>query len=270
MPDPLPEELQAALRNSASRRGHFGSTIVFFEETGSTNDVAARLAEAGAPEGTTVVASAQLAGRGRLGRQWFSPPGAGLYASVICRDDRAVPFVTLVGGVAVAEGIQHATGLPVTIKWPNDIVVSDRLAPAGRRKLAGILAEASTGAEGLQHVVLGFGINLQRAAYPADIADRVTSVETELGRPVEAGAVLAETLAALNDQMSAIAAGRTGQVLDRWRALAPSAVGKPVEWTVSGGRHRGITSGIDNDGALLVRVGTRIERIVAGEVSWLS
>jgi BirA family transcriptional regulator, biotin operon repressor / biotin---[acetyl-CoA-carboxylase] ligase len=270
MSDPLPDELEAALRTSAGRRGHFGSTTVFFEETGSTNNVAASLAEAGAPEGTTVVASTQLAGRGRLGRQWFSPPGAGLYASVIC-DGRAVPFITLAGGVAVAEGIQRATGLPVTIKWPNDIVISDRLAPGGRRKLAGILAEASTGAEGLQYVVLGFGINLQRAAYPADIADRVTSLETELGRPVEAGAVLAETLAALNDQMSAIAAGRAAQVLDRWRALAPSAVGKPVEWTASGARHRGITSGIDHDGALLVRVGThQVERIIAGEVSWLS
>ncbi len=91
----------------------FGEPLHRFEETGSTNDEAARLAEAGAPEGTTVVAAAQTAGRGRLGRSWFSPAGAGLYASVIIRDRRAAPLVTLAAGVALAEGIMAASGLPV-------------------------------------------------------------------------------------------------------------------------------------------------------------
>jgi BirA family biotin operon repressor/biotin-[acetyl-CoA-carboxylase] ligase len=269
MPDPLPEDLHAALRSSAGRRGPFGDAVTYFAEIGSTNDAAARLAEGGASEGTTVIASSQIAGRGRLGRQWFSPPGAGLYVSVVCRNPRAAPIVSLAGGVAVAQGIRRATGLPVTIKWPNDIVVTDHQAPGGRRKLAGVLAEGSSGAEGVQYVVLGFGINLQPAAYPPDIAARVTAVETELGRPVDAGAVLAETLAALNEQMIAIGAGNRREVLDRWRGLAPSAIGKSIEWTAGTATRRGVTSGIDDDGALLVRAGGQIERIIAGEVSWL-
>ncbi|MEP6917562.1 MAG: biotin--[acetyl-CoA-carboxylase] ligase, partial [Acidobacteriota bacterium] len=181
MSEPLPEELAAALRTTASRRGVFGDPVYYFSETGSTNDVAATLAEHGAPEGTTVVASAQSSGRGRFGRAWFSPPGAGLYVSVVCRNAAAAPLLTLAGGVAVAEGVRTATGLPVEIKWPNDIVAEGG-AQARRRKLAGILAEASTGSDGLQYVILGFGINLRSAAYPPAIADRATSIEAELGR----------------------------------------------------------------------------------------
>jgi len=269
MPDPVPEDVQNALRSSARRRGPFGEPLLYFLTAGSTNDIAASLAEAGAPQGATVMAAAQTAGRGRLGREWFSPPGAGLYVSVVCRSQRATPLLTLAGGVAVARGIRRATGLPVTIKWPNDVVIADRLAPAGRRKLAGVLAEGSNGPDGLQYVVVGFGINLNRASYPPLIADRVTSVEMELGRPAEAGAVLSELLIALNEEITGLETGDTGAVLAHWRELAPSSVGTPVEWSGNGTIDRGTTAGIDDQGALLVRVAGRVERIIAGEVKWL-
>src|SRR5437762_3671104 len=193
MPDPVPDDIAFALARSEERRGCFGNPLYFFAETGSTNDVATTLAEHGAPEGTTVIASRQTAGRGRFGRTWFSPEGAGLYVSLVCRNPRAAPLLTLAGGVAAAEGIRAACALPVLIKWPNDIVMGEARA---RRKLAGILAEASTGADGLQYVILGIGINLRPAAYPPELADRATSIETELGRTVDSGLVLAETLAA--------------------------------------------------------------------------
>jgi BirA family biotin operon repressor/biotin-[acetyl-CoA-carboxylase] ligase len=269
MPEPLPDDLRAALEASATRRGLFGEQIQFFSETTSTNDVAIRMAERGAPEGAVAVALAQTAGRGRLGREWFSPPGAGLYASVVCRNMRAAPFLTLAGGVAVAEGIHRATGLPVVLKWPNDVVVADRSAPGGRRKLSGILAEGSSGGDALQYVVLGVGINLRPAAFPLALAARVTSIETELGRPVDAGPVFAEVLAALNEQMASLAAGDATATLNRWRELAPSAMGARVEWMVDGEMLRGTTCGIDDQGALLVRAGGRIERIIAGELNWL-
>jgi BirA family biotin operon repressor/biotin-[acetyl-CoA-carboxylase] ligase len=268
MPDPLPADLAAALRSTAGRRRAFGDPTIFFAETGSTNDVAAKLADRGATEGTTVVALSQTAGRGRFGREWFSPPGAGLYVSVICRSRPAAPYLTLAGGVAVAEGIRRATGLPVQIKWPNDIVAADAVMRGRRRKLAGILAEASSGSEGVQHVVLGFGINLRPAAYPRAIADRASSIETELGRPADAGPVLAETLVALAEIMEPLAAGRPQPVLDRWRALAPSARGTSVAWETPSGSLAGVSAGIADDGALLVRVGDRIERVISGELRW--
>ena len=266
MSDPVPEDIAAALARSAGRRGRFGNPVYFFAETGSTNDVAAVLAEHGAPEGAAVVAARQTAGRGRFGRPWFSPEGAGLYVSIVCRTPEAAPLLTLAGGVAVAQGIRAATGLPVFIKWPNDVVTGQ--SARARRKLAGVLAEASSGAEGLQYVILGFGINLRPAAYPAEIADRATSVETELGRTADAGAVLAETLGAFRALFDSLAAGDRIAVLARWRELAPSAHGATVAWTTPAGELRGTSAGIDDDGALLVRVGPRIERIISGELRW--
>jgi BirA family biotin operon repressor/biotin-[acetyl-CoA-carboxylase] ligase len=268
MSDPIPPDLARALAASAARRGRFGDPLYFFAETGSTNDVAESLAEYGAPEGATVVASAQTAGRGRFGRTWFSPAGAGLYVSIVCRNRSAAPLLTLAGGVAVADGIRAATGLPVQIKWPNDIVVADR-GTSRRRKLAGILAEATTGSDGLQYVILGFGINLRPAAYPPELADRATSIETELGRPVDGGLVLAETLAVLESVFKPLTTGHTRAVLERWRELAPSSRGTRVEWASTGGTLGGLSEGIAEDGALLVRVGDRVERIISGELRWL-
>ena len=268
MSEPLPEDLAAALAASAERRGVFGQPLIYLSSTASTNDVAQRLAEHGASQGAAVIALAQTAGRGRHGREWFSPPGAGLYMSVLFRNPTIAPMLTLAGGVAVAEGIRRATGLPVIIKWPNDVVVRDAHAPGRRRKLAGILAEGSTGESGLQHVVLGVGINIRAADYPPALISRVTSLERELGRPVDTGLVAAEVLAALNEQAGVLESGRRQEVLERWRQLAPSAVGACVSGTVNGETIRGITAGIDDDGALLVRVGAATAKIISGEVMW--
>jgi BirA family biotin operon repressor/biotin-[acetyl-CoA-carboxylase] ligase len=267
MPEPLPPEYDPPLRATAGRRGPFGSRIHYFNEIGSTNDEAARLAEHGAPEGTTVVAAAQTAGRGRFGRPWFSPPGAGLYVSVVIRERRAAPLLTLAGGVAVAEGIRAATALPVGIKWPNDVIVDAGL--GRRRKLAGILAEASTNPDGLQYVVLGVGINIREGAYPADIVDLATSLEGELGRAVDPGAVLAECLCALASRVQDLAAGDSSAVLERWTVLAPSATGSRVEWDTPGGLLTGVTAGIATDGALVVRTREQLEHIRSGPVRWL-
>jgi BirA family biotin operon repressor/biotin-[acetyl-CoA-carboxylase] ligase len=268
MPEPLPDEFRVALANSAGRRGRFGTPVVFVFETASTNDIAIALAEQGAPEGTLALALAQTAGRGRHGREWFSPAGAGIYLSLVCRTPAILPTLTLAGGVAVAEGITRATGLPVAIKWPNDVVVHDAAAPGKRRKLAGILAEGAAGTTGVQYVVLGCGINVRPADYPPALAARVTSIEHELGRQVEPSLVLTELLVALNEQAEALIAGKRHEVLARWRALSPSASDTRVEWTAHGSTHRGTTAGIDDDGALLVRTGNGLERIIAGEVVW--
>lgn len=267
MREASPPELEAALDATATRRGVFGNPLHYFDEIDSTNDEALRLAEAGASEGTTVVAAAQTAGRGRLGRSWYSPPGAGLYASVVIRDARVAPLITLAGGVAVAEGIRGAAGLPVEIKWPNDIVVETGLGK--RRKLAGILTEASTSPEGVQFVVVGFGINLLPAAYPSPFGDRATSIAAELGRPVDVGITLAECLAAFAMRVEPLRSGNAGPVLERWMELSPTAVGARVECDGPHGPIGGLTAGVDRDGALLVRTGAHVQAIRSGAVRWL-
>jgi BirA family transcriptional regulator, biotin operon repressor / biotin---[acetyl-CoA-carboxylase] ligase len=267
--DPLPPDLDAALGAFAHTRGIFGARVIYFHEIGSTNDVAAVAAEQGEPEGTLVIAAAQTAGRGRLGRTWHSPPGAGLYVSALLRDPLVAPWLTLAGGVGVAEGLRQATGLPVQLKWPNDVVAVADGAFAARRKIAGILAEASSGADGVQYVVLGFGINVRAGAFPPELGDRATSLELELGRAVDQARVLVDVLAALNRAVSDVRRGAVADMLARWRALAPSSRGAPVEWDTPAGARRGTTAGLDGDGALLVREPAGVERIISGEVRWL-
>jgi BirA family biotin operon repressor/biotin-[acetyl-CoA-carboxylase] ligase len=248
------------------RLGRLGVSVTYFPVIGSTNDVAARLASQSDCEGAVVVADAQTAGRGRLGREWFSPPGSGLYVSVILFPGRAatdrrraVRLLTLAAGVALAEAVGIASGLAADLKWPNDLFL-------GGRKLAGILAEATGGAE--DPVVLGYGVNVSAATYPAGLNDRATSLEWELGRPVDRGLLFAETLAALARRYDDLLVGRFDAILDAWRARAPSSAGATVRWTTVSGPMAGVTAGIDDDGALLVVVGDRIERVVAGELTW--
>jgi BirA family biotin operon repressor/biotin-[acetyl-CoA-carboxylase] ligase len=267
-PEPLPADLARALEGARGRIAPFGRALRYFSEVGSTNDVAAGLADRGAPEGTVVVAECQTAGRGRLGREWCSPAEAGLYVSLVCRNRMAAPWLTLGGGVAVAEAIRTATGLPVEIKWPNDIVVSNAGGAGRWRKLAGLLAEGSTGADGLHFVVLGIGINVRPATLPPLVADRATSLEAELGRPVDSVGLLIELLAAFAAVFDALTAGHPDVVLDRWRALAPSASGARVACQTDRGWCEGVTAGIAGDGALLVRTDAGTDRIVAGEILW--
>jgi BirA family biotin operon repressor/biotin-[acetyl-CoA-carboxylase] ligase len=152
--------------------------------------------------------------------------------------------------------VQQATGLTPSLKWPNDLYV-------GQRKLAGILAEAAGNA-----VVVGYGINVATTSFPPELMDRVTSLESELGRAVDRPRVFAETLCALARRYDDLLEARFDAILDAWRALAPGGQGRRVSWTTSTGEARGVTAGIDDRGALLVRIGDRIERIVAGEVTW--
>jgi BirA family biotin operon repressor/biotin-[acetyl-CoA-carboxylase] ligase len=250
--------------------------VLFYSTIGSTNDVAMALAERGAAEGTVVIADAQTAGRGRRGRSWFSPPGSGLYVSIVLTPGRAsvaprraTALLTLTAGLALAEAVAAATGLPPDIKWPNDLLV-------GHRKLAGILAEASATSRGSSadlepdrlRVVLGFGINVSQAAYPPELSARVTSLETELGRVVDRATLCAESLAALARRYQDLMAGRFDAILDEWRRRAPASRGARVRWDTASGPATGVTAGIDDSGALLVQVGDTVERLMAGEVLW--
>jgi BirA family biotin operon repressor/biotin-[acetyl-CoA-carboxylase] ligase len=269
-PQPLPRDLADAIELRRSALDPLARAIVYFETIGSTNDVAAALASERAPEGTVVIADAQTAGRGRRGRTWFSPPGAGLYVSVILRParagsaaDRATALLTIAAGVALSEAVERATGLAPAIKWPNDLLVDGR-------KLAGILAEGvpSPSAPSLQAVVLGYGINVASAAYPPELASRATALESELGRAVDRAVLCAESLASLSARYADLVAGRFDAILDAWRSRAFGSRGARVEWDTPSGVRSGITEGIDAMGALLVRTSESLERIVAGEVRW--
>jgi BirA family transcriptional regulator, biotin operon repressor / biotin---[acetyl-CoA-carboxylase] ligase len=267
---PLPDEFAEPLARGADRIGAFVSRVLWYPEVTSTNDVAAALAESGGEEGLVVAADAQSTGRGRHGRVWASPPGVGIYATILLRPSREIAsLVTIAAGVAIADGIESATGLPVRVKWPNDVFVEGPDGPRTDKKLAGILAEGSTVAEGDAWLVLGFGINVLPGAYPADIAARATSLEAELGRPVDRGLVLAECLAALSDRYRELRGGRVSAVIGAWRSRAASTFGRRVEWNREGQVEHGVAQDIDPAGALLVRTDAGVRRVISGEVRWI-
>ena len=154
----------AALSSPLTRPGSFWQNIAVTPLTGSTNADLLAQAAGGAPEGSVLVAEAQTAGRGRMGRAWLSPPGAGLMFSVLLRPGEVPParrgWVPLLTGVAIASAVRDLTGLDARLKWPNDVLVGDR-------KLAGILAEQSADA-----IVVGAGINVstRQAELPVETA----------------------------------------------------------------------------------------------------
>ena len=257
-----------AIERARSRLGSLAEPFVFLPATGSTNDVAlARCAERAAPgsHGLVVVADEQTAGRGRRGRTWFSPPRAGLYVSVVLSPGsarvhpaRALSLVTIAAGVALAEGVAEAARLEIDLKWPNDLYV-------GGRKLAGVLAERASDAL----VVVGYGINIAPSAFPPELRDRATSIESEGAGAIDRAHVLVETLAALARRYDDLLDGRFDAILDAWRARAPGAEGARVSWSTNAGAMSGVTAGIDDDGALLVRADDGATyRIVGGEVIW--
>jgi BirA family biotin operon repressor/biotin-[acetyl-CoA-carboxylase] ligase len=246
-----------------------GSEIIVFERTASTNDVVLRLAAAGRPEGLTVFAEEQTAGRGRQGRVWVSPPRKGLWFSVLLRpavNDNTATRVTLAASVAVARVLSRSCGMEARIKWPNDVTV-------GGRKLAGILTETRSlaatgnGASAPPVAVLGVGVdvNCAREDFPAALAGAATSLWIETGRLQDRPALAAHLLAALDDAWRQ-ARERFDAVIADWARLS-TTLGKHV--AVRAGPHQveGFAQALDASGALLVRRDNgRVERLLGGDL----
>jgi BirA family biotin operon repressor/biotin-[acetyl-CoA-carboxylase] ligase len=252
-------ELQAGLQTAV-----IGRQIVSLAEVDSTNLHAARLAEAGAVAGTVVVAESQTDGRGRRGRVWASPPGVNLYLSVLLRPPIPpwdAPQLTFLSAVAVARTVAETAGLEPEVKWPNDILLSGR-------KVAGLLNEMRAETEGLHHVILGIGVNLNMTAeqFPADPRNPATSLLLETGRPVVRAAFARRLLCHLDGLYAEFLAEGFSPIRRAWESyfrllgqgVAVDGQERPLQGTVAG---------IDGDGALLLRrADGRQERILAGDV----
>lgn len=226
----------------------------------STNDVARDLAAAGAPEGTAVVADEQTGGRGRLGRPWASPPG-GLWLSLVLRPRlpaHEAPRLGLAVGVAVARAIERATGVAVRLKWPNDLMVGDR-------KVGGVLVEAPAEA-GWAVAGIGVNANVSLEALPPEVRERATTLEAAAGRPVDRDALLGEIFAEVEKAYEVLRGDGFATILRWWRDRAAS-LGERVTVRVPGEVVAGVAEGIDEDGALLVRLDDgSVRRLLAGEI----
>jgi BirA family biotin operon repressor/biotin-[acetyl-CoA-carboxylase] ligase len=228
----------------------------------STMQLARERADAGAPEGTTIVAESQTGGRGRRGRVWFSAPGAGLYLSCIVRpgtrDD--LHALALVAGVALVETAHRLGATAVRLKWPNDLVI-------GEKKLAGVLLESDIKGAVTQ-VLIGIGLNLAPRAsvgVPADIEGLYLGLADAVGGPVDEDAVLAALLENLERRYAEWKLRGSLPAIEAWRRYDALA-GSRVRAESAGGAIEGVAEGIDERGRLRIRRDHDVVLVNAGEV----
>ena len=239
------------------------ASLEIMEEVGSTNAHLAAAGAGGAVAPRACLAESQTAGKGRIGRRWYSPYARNLYLSVLWRFpalDHRLQGLSLAAGVAVAEALGRLGAERVGLKWPNDLVHEGR-------KLGGLLVEMSGEPSGPWQVVLGVGINLRMPAEAEHLIDQpFTDLEATLadppGRNRVAGCVLDALLGALGTfEARGFAPFRAG-----WEARDATR-GRPVTLHAADGVRRGIASGVDEEGALLLEIDGHRERVVSGELS---
>jgi BirA family transcriptional regulator, biotin operon repressor / biotin---[acetyl-CoA-carboxylase] ligase len=237
-----------------------GRRLLYLTSTGSTMDVARREAEAGAPDGTVVLAEEQTRGRGRFDRVWVSPAGKNLYVTLIMRLslDR-LRSLSIVGPLAVALAIEDATGLAPRIKWPNDVLI-------GGRKLSGILIESEIAGGSVEYALVGAGINVNLDLEQSpDIAAIATSLKRELGRETSRE----ETLAAFLNRFEQLyeEAPKGDDVLQQWRSRLDT-LGREIRVTFRDQVYAGLAEDVDRDGNLILAQPDGTRRVIeAGEVT---
>jgi BirA family biotin operon repressor/biotin-[acetyl-CoA-carboxylase] ligase len=239
-----------------------GSTLLRFDSVSSTNDLAREMAAEGASEGTAILAREQTAGRGRQGRSWSSPPGEGLYLSLVLRPNITPadsPVITLAAAVAVAETLSIDFNVAADIKWPNDV-------HARGRKICGVLVESAIEKGVLQYAVMGIGINLAQRDFPGDLEQSATSLFLETGEAIAPDDLLSPLLVRL-DHWYAKAISRPADVISRWESLSTYARDCLVSVESSGDSIEGVTQGLAANGALKIRLGSGdVREIFSGEV----
>lgn len=256
----VPDRLTAIELSWGLSTKRIGRKIHAYDSTDSTMDIAHRLAAAGEPEGSVVVAEGQSKGRGRVGRSWVSPKGKGIYCSILLRPQvpiAQVSRVTLVTAVAVAEAVRRQTGIKPEIKWPNDLLI-------GSRKLVGILTELNAELDRVNYVVVGIGMNVNSAR--AHLPANSTSLAEELGEPVDRIALARALLTELDRCYGRFLEEGLEGLLGEWRSFA-GFLGRRIRVALPGRTVDGQAMDVDSTGALLVRTDTGIiESVSSGEV----
>jgi BirA family biotin operon repressor/biotin-[acetyl-CoA-carboxylase] ligase len=237
--------------------------VHYFETLDSTNNLAKELAARGAPEGTVVVAEAQTGGRGRLGREWDSPPGLGLYVSLVLRPmlpPMDLPQITLTTAVAVARAVRRVAGVAPGIKWPNDLILNGK-------KLGGVLTEMETESDRIRHVVVGLGLNVNNPGFPPELAATATSLTLATGGAFSRVDLLKAWLEEFDGLYDRFLNQGFGEILEEWKEFAVT-LGRPVTVRQGPREISGLALDVAPDGALLLRTADReIVRVISGEIT---
>jgi len=241
--------------------GIVGRRIKYFSEVESTNSVATGMADAGAAEGTVIIAEMQMQGKGWMGRRWISPKD-GIWLSVILRPRMSLAHayrLTIVAGLAVAKTIR-GYGIDAWVKWPNDVII-------GGKKVCGVLTEIESETANLRYAIVGIGVdvNVDTQLFPEEIRTGSTSIKAELGHPVDRAKFLQRLFAALEYEYLRVKEDRFQGVLNDWRGML-ATVGKRVQINTPIKTIYGEAIGVDSEGSLIVECrGGFLEKVVAGE-----
>ncbi len=227
----------------------FARRIHHFFRTDSTNSVALQLAADGEPHGALVVAEEQTAGRGRLGRAWFSEKTSGIYLSILLRPTLALqqaPLLTLAAGLAARDAVVESTGLGVDLRWPNDLLINGK-------KFCGILTEMQAEADRLRHVVVGIGINVNHTKMPAELEAIATSLRRAGVRTYSRLEIVVGLLRAFDRYYNQLLDQGAAPLIARFGEVSSYAQGKRVRVAAPREEFSGTTAGLDAMGCLLVR-----------------
>ncbi|NKQ35962.1 MAG: biotin--[acetyl-CoA-carboxylase] ligase [Chloroflexi bacterium] len=247
-----------------------GKTCIYLKEVDSTNEFLKARADRGdAPAGMVVAADFQSRGKGRLQRRWEAPAGSSLLLSLLFKPDwpaEQANWLTMIASVAMAEAVEGETAVPISIKWPNDLVIKVRDV---WHKVGGLLLEGDVGADGrIRSVVLGIGLNVNIPAEQLPVGETPpTSLLAVLGRPVSRQALLVDFLQRVEMGVDTAVSGQSPQAVWQKRLIT---LGQLVQVTHTGIKQTisGMAEGTDALGHLLVRdeVG-RLHIVTAGDVT---
>ncbi len=252
---PLEREVQRGLTTK-----RLGREIHYFDVATSTNDLAKEMARKGCREGTVIITGEQTKGRGRIQRTWQSPEG-GLYLSIVLRPSLALSdmtLITLLSGLAVAKALKKLYQLDVKLKWPNDLMVSDR-------KIGGILSEAEGEADKLRYVIVGIGVNVNTSV-KTDI--QTSSMAEVLGVRVSLVEIAREIIQELEKVYDGLVEG-SGGLLKEYIDISHT-ISRKVKATCQNEVITGEAVGIDSDGGLIVRTAEGAKRkILSGDCAYI-
>lgn len=235
-------------------------TVYYLPSTRSTQDVARNLAEEGVPEGVVILAERQTAGRGRLGRTWYSEPG-GLWMTLVLRpkiSPMQVQLLSLLAGVAIARAIKNLYDLSPGLKWPNDVLVE-------ARKVCGILVEVSAETDVINYSLLGIGINVNNKL-PSELRESATSIHEILGKRVPRIPLLRAVLIEIDRMYEHLKRGRKEALIKEWKKYS-TTLGRRVRVIYSDREFEGEAIDIGGDGSLILRLndGSKI-RVTVGDI----
>jgi BirA family biotin operon repressor/biotin-[acetyl-CoA-carboxylase] ligase len=263
---PVDDPFDLSALNDALAGSRFAGNLCFFPFIPSTNTHAMQQADAGAPDGSVWFADEQTLGRGRGAHAWSSPPGSGLYVSILVRPlipPTDILWLSLAAGLAVNNAVQTVTTLQPDLRWPNDLLL-------GRRKFCGILTELNAEVTRVHHAVIGIGINVHQTHFSPELRDLATSLFLETGHNWPRQDLLLALLQSLDRELAALTAPADLQAAEqRVRARLERSSswirGKRV-CVDEGVGFSGITEGLDPRGFLLVRTPQGLRTVLSGGV----